>query len=182
MQFFPYNIPVTSVATAISASSSPTASFLANFAAVSVNVVNTASLALNITGSKGEDGTGAVVPGPKGPTGDRGVTGPRGDSVYLLSSSWYDGSPCTAPETCVGYGFTSAYQDSFTFTWICTSQIVATYRSTDTVLLQGSAMFSDTSCVNPLPDTPVIGAYSGTVYGVYDGFLTFVGTCGQTGV
>lgn len=92
MQFYPHNIPLTTIGSAVSASLATSGSYIANFAAVPVTTVDTASLALNIVGTNGANGTGAVVPGPKGATGTRGVTGPRGNNVYLLSRSWHNGS------------------------------------------------------------------------------------------
>jgi hypothetical protein len=180
MQFFPHNIPVTSVASAVSASTAVSASYLNNFAAASVNVVNTASLALNIIGSAGATGTGASVTGPKGPQGIRGVTGFRGDSVYLLSASWYDGSPCGAPPvTCIGYGFGLAYVESNT--WVCPDgAITTTYRTTSPTFTTGIAMFTDNNCTEPAPDIPVIGYYLGNIYGITSGQLIQVSTCGAS--
>jgi hypothetical protein len=101
MQFYPNNISANELGFAVSSSIAKTGSFIANFAAISVTIVNTASLTLNITGSAGVSGTGTSLTGPKGPQGARGVTGPRGDSVYLISSSWHDatkvGASCSTP-------------------------------------------------------------------------------------
>lgn len=102
MEFYPNNIPVSTLASAVSASFSLTSSLIDNFAAISVTIVDTASIGLNLRGAAGANGTSAgPVPGPKGPQGNRGVTGPRGNSVYLLSSSWHDatkdGALCSTP-------------------------------------------------------------------------------------
>lgn len=102
MEFYPNNIPVSTLASAVSASFALTSSLINNFAAISVTIVNTASVGLNLRGAAGANGTSAgPVPGPKGPRGDRGVAGPRGNSVYLLSSSWHDagnpGASCGTP-------------------------------------------------------------------------------------
>lgn len=102
MEFYPNNIPVSTLASAVSASFALTSSLINNFAAISVTIVDTASVGLNLRGAAGANGTNAgPVPGPKGPQGDRGVTGPRGNSVYLLSSSWHDagnpGALCNTP-------------------------------------------------------------------------------------
>jgi hypothetical protein len=116
MQFYPNNIPGNELGFAVSASIARTGSFIANFSAILVTRVNTASLALNQTGSAGAAGTGASLAGPKGPQGIRGVTGPRGDSVYLISSSWHDatkmGASCStpAPTNCWTVNLYSAYQ------------------------------------------------------------------------
>lgn len=102
MEFYPNNISVSTLASAVSASFALTSSLINNFAAISVTIVDTASVGLNLRGAAGANGTNAgPVPGPKGPRGDRGVTGPRGNSVYLLSSSWHDagnpGASCNTP-------------------------------------------------------------------------------------
>lgn len=106
MQFYPHNIPVSSIASAVSASRTVTGSLIANFSAIAVNTVNTASVALNITGSRGTDGTNVAVIGPTGATGPRGETGYRGKSIFLLSGSWNTG-------TCGG-GFVSECTGSYT--------------------------------------------------------------------
>ena len=101
MQFYPNNVSANELGFAVSASIAKTGSFIANFSAIPVTIVNTASLALNITGTPGTTGTGASLSGPKGPLGAAGVAGPRGNSVYLLSSSWHDaskgGASCDTP-------------------------------------------------------------------------------------
>jgi hypothetical protein len=101
MQFYPNNVPANELGFAVSSSIAKTGSFIVNFSAIPVTIVNTASLALNITGTSGTNGTGASLSGPKGPLGATGVTGPRGNSVYLLSSSWHDaskgGASCDTP-------------------------------------------------------------------------------------
>lgn len=100
MQFYPHNVPVTSIATAVSASLARTGSLITNFSAVGVTLVNTASLALNISGSRGAAGTSIAVIGPTGSIGPRGDTGYRGGNIFLLSGSWNVGT-CT-PGTCTG--------------------------------------------------------------------------------
>jgi hypothetical protein len=99
MKFYPHNIDITFIPNAVSASSATTASLIANFNALPVNKVNTASVALNFVGASGTNGTSILVTGPKGPTGDRGPQGLRGDSVFLLSGSWNVGS-CVTPSIC----------------------------------------------------------------------------------
>ncbi len=102
MQFYPHNISVGSIASAVSASKTNTGSFIANFSAISINTVNTASVALNITGSMGIDGTSLQILGPTGPIGPRGETGYRGKSIFLLSGSWNVGTCEGPPLICEG--------------------------------------------------------------------------------
>jgi hypothetical protein len=101
MQFYPHNIPLTSTENSVSASKALTSSFINNIAAFGATLINTASVALNITGSPGTNGINYVSIGPTGPAGIRGVTGFRGNSIYLLSSSW-SGSNCVEESTCNG--------------------------------------------------------------------------------
>ncbi len=102
MQFYPHNISISEVGTAVSASLTATGSLINNFAALTIKVINTASLALNITGSRGADGTNVAVSGPKGATGDQGLQGYRGNNIYLLSSGWNDSVCGGPPVTCYG--------------------------------------------------------------------------------
>jgi hypothetical protein len=101
MQFYPHKTSVNTIPTAVSASIAFTGSFIDNFSAIQVNRVLTASIALNITGSRGTDGTSVNIIGPTGPVGARGATGFRGGNIFLLSSSW-SGSACGGGAICDG--------------------------------------------------------------------------------
>lgn len=107
MQFYPHNIASNLAGSAISASKALTGSFVNNFADITILVVNTASIGLNIKGTNGTDGTSVAVYGPKGDQGTRGVTGFKGNNILLLSSSW-SASNCYAGSNCYGgvSGFT----------------------------------------------------------------------------
>jgi hypothetical protein len=161
MQFYPHNISTTLVGNAVSASLSLSGSFINNFAAITVNRVNTASLALNITGSRGADGTGAAVPGPKGATGTRGVTGFRGDNILLLSSAW-SGSACAAPPVnCYAFDFGNTY--SLGGVRSCDFGNIVTYYSTDSTLSAGSSpMYYNDICTNLASNANPLGAYGPT--------------------
>ncbi len=78
-------------AIAVSASSAATSSFLNNVGVP----INTASLALNISGSAGANGSNAVIVGATGPQGDQGDPAANGLSIYLLA---------VARSTCGGCG------------------------------------------------------------------------------
>ena len=118
MQFYPHNIPSTFVGQAVSASRADTGSLINNFSAIPITTIATASIALNISGSRGADGTSQSVIGPKGDTGTRGVTGPRGNSVFILSGSWHTGSPCGAGSaTCYEVKNWNPYSTSGTIRW-----------------------------------------------------------------
>ena len=128
MQFYPHNVPPTTIGLAISASTATSASFINNFAGISIN---TASLALNITGSAGTPGTSVAVIGPTGSQGVRGVTGFRGNSIFLLSSSWSGsacgsvGDPCLGPITlyAIGPGFDECRTDQGSGIYYTTSSL-----------------------------------------------------------
>jgi len=96
MQFFPHNVPISITNTAVSASLTQTAQFLYNLGTIAIN---TASLALNISGSTGASGSNYTKTGATGPQGSTGPSGYRGNSVYLLSMVNY---------TC-NYGFAQTY-------------------------------------------------------------------------
>lgn len=177
MQFFPHNLPLTNVATAVSASFTRTGSFIANFSAIAVTRVDTASIALNLTGSSGVAGTnyGPIV-GPKGAQGNRGVTGPRGDSVYLLSSSWHDeskaGASCAgnppAPANCWTVKLYAAYELFGEFT--CDFSNTPGYNPTTYYTNQGASqayvdanfgadfpLYVNETCTDPL--APILAPY-----------------------
>ena len=162
MQFYPHNISVSVVGSAVSASLSLSGSLINNFSAIPVNTIDTASLALNITGSRGADGTGAAISGPKGATGTRGVTGFRGDSILLLSSAW-SGSACAAPPVnCYAHTFYPTY--TLGGTRFCDfSDYNETYYSTDLNLNSGtSVMYYNSVCTSIASNANPLGAYAPT--------------------
>lgn len=109
MEFYPHNIPIIYIASAVSASRTNTGSLIANFSAIAINTVNTASVALNITGSPGTAGTHFAVIGPTGNTGPQGETGYRGDSIFLLSGSWNTNACSGTPVPPICYGAYTLY-------------------------------------------------------------------------
>lgn len=179
MQFYPHQLSTTSVGTAVSSSIARTGSLIANFSAISVTTISTASLALNISGAKGTDGTGASVTGPKGATGPRGVTGFRGNSVFLLSGSWNIGS-CASPISCYPYQFGNVILSEGQY--ICDFGSLATYYSSDPSAMQTgtSPMYYNSTCTSPVTSVSIIGAYGidNTVYGTNaSATASFVSTC-----
>lgn len=183
MQFYPNNVSVTEVGFAVSASKARSGSLINNFAAVPI----TASFALNIVGSAGAAGTNAgPISGPKGAQGSRGVTGPRGNSVYLLSSSWHDeskgGASCAAaPANCYPYDFWPSYRVGGV-RYCDYSDFYSTYYSTDITLGAGSPMFYNDVCTNPALSQK-LGAYQpeSTAYNTdANGDLVIAGTCDQS--
>lgn len=174
MQFYPHRVPLTTVSSAVSASIAATSSFIANFASIPVA---TASLALNISGSAGTNGTDINFPGPKGQTGPRGVTGFRGNSVFLLSGSWQN-TPCGAPVVCYEYSF--AYAPGDTSPTSCNFGSLTTYYSTDSTLVDDSSpMYSNNTCTSAL-GTQRLGGYApnNTVAETVAGILSFMAiTC-----
>jgi hypothetical protein len=151
MQFFPHNTPLSLTSTAISASTTVTASLIANFASFNVS---TASIALNITGSPGPAGTNYTKTGESGSQGDKGDTGYRGNSVFLLSSSWSTGS-CVGV-TCYSFSFISAKRG------ICDPSITTTYYSTLNSIIDATTPIY----YNAICTTPVISASLGAFGGI----------------
>jgi hypothetical protein len=180
MQFYPHNISTALVGSSVSASLALSGSFINNFEAIPINTVATASLALNITGSRGADGTGAVVVGPKGATGTRGVTGFRGDSVFLLSGSWHSGAPCTAPPVnCYAFDFGASY--SVGGVRYCDFGSVLTYYSTDSTLSAGSSpIYFNSICTTLAANQTTLGAYVSTAYSTDgSGILQTIEACSE---
>lgn len=163
MQFYPHNISTSLVGSAVSASQAQSTLFLNNFSAMSINIVNTASVALNITGSRGADGTSITVPGPKGPAGARGVTGFRGNSVFLLSGSWHSGAACsTPPANCFEHRFYPTYVIGGN-RFCDFSDYYDTYYSTDLNLQNGvSKIYFNEICTTLASNAIPLGAYGPT--------------------
>lgn len=94
MDFFPHRAPPTNVASATSASNTPSAIFLAN---TDATAINTAERALNIVGSAGTSGVSFNAVGAQGARGPSGARGSRGKNIYLLDvtrSPTYPGTFC----------------------------------------------------------------------------------------
>lgn len=175
MQFYPHQVPLTSVGSATSSSIAMSSSFIANFASIPVY---TASLALNISGAAGTNGTNINFAGPKGATGPRGVTGFRGDSVFLLSGSWQNPSvTCNPAVTCYEYSF--AYAPGNTSPTDCNFGIITKYYSTSDTLSGGETMYSNPTCTAGT-GTQRLGGYgpTNTVAETTASILSFPGlTC-----
>lgn len=165
MEFFPHNIQLgkSTIGTAVSASLTVTASFLANFATIRVD---SASLALNISGSPGANGTNYTKTGETGATGPDGVRGFRGNSVFLLSSSWSTGS-------CVGVACYAIPLQRYRPSSGCDSGIINFYYSNDNenAFGNGSSVYYDEICTLPATNVSNIGQYGNFVYQT-DGFGT----------
>lgn len=173
MEFFPHNIQLgkSTIGSAVSASLTVTASFLDNFATIRVD---SASLALNISGSPGTNGTNYIKTGDVGPTGIDGVRGFRGNSVFLLSSSWSTGS-------CVGFQCYTIEVQRYRESSGCNSGIINFYYSTDNINVfgNGSPVYYNETCTLPATNVSNLGQYGNSVYQT-DGFGTasVLTTCG----
>ena len=163
MEFFPHNIQLgkSTIGSAVSASLTVTASFLDNFATIRVD---SASLALNISGSPGTNGTNYIKTGDVGPTGPDGVRGFRGNSVFLLSSSWSTGS-------CVAIACNEITLQRYRGT--CNSGVPSIYYSNNTQATfgNGSSVYYDDVCTLPATNVSSIGQLGNSVYQT-DGFGT----------
>lgn len=171
MDFFPHRIAVTRVGNSISASKSPTALFINNFA---TTPINTASFALNITGSDGTAGSNYTVVGTRGVTGTTGATGFRGKHVYLLDVGWSTGSN-TICYTITGIGI-STYDpnpDPPGPGWFCDYGVSNTYYADAATLANGVTVYTTPSCsadavlVNANVSDPVqVKAFSTNAFGI----------------
>lgn len=135
MDYFPNRTPLTTVGQATSASLAALATYIGNFSQLSVN---TASLALNISGAAGTNGSNYTKLGATGSQGAQGGVGYRGDSVYLLSASWSVGSPQTCHEI-AGVGIAVA-------TSTCDFSTPSTYYANASSVVNGTIMYYDSSC------------------------------------
>ncbi len=136
MQFFPHNVSSTSVAQATSASLAQTVSYLNNFA---TTLVNTASVALNFTGSAGVSGSNFTKTGATGLQGLQGARGPRGDSAYILAVGWSS----TTPTTCNAIPDVGTYNSGTT---ICSFENSVTFYSTSSIIADGTIVYYDSAC------------------------------------
>lgn len=181
MQFYPHNIPATTVGFAVTASLSLTGSFINNFSAIPINIVDTASLALNITGSSGTNGANFTITGPKGATGPRGDTGYRGDSVFLLSAAW-SGSACGGGGgTC---GSFTLYNIGPGFDECNTNQGSATYYSTSSGAIiesnivgtaDGVILYTNNTCTTVAANATVHNLQGVVFYASAEGVVTTTG-------
>jgi len=166
MKFYPHYLPTIPFAT--SASITGQSLFLNNFSGIPVD---TASLALNITGSTGENGTSALITGPDGPRGFIGSTGPVGDGIYLLPSS--RATYCTCNIVLGGIATPPAPGDDL---YACDPPQTTFYSSCDTVATS-CQLFIDLACAVTVSNG--LYAFDGKVYDAVGGTLTEIGTCGS---
>jgi hypothetical protein len=141
MQFYPHNLPLSKISNAVSASRAELTNYLNNFQSISVTVF-TASLALNITGSSGIAGANYTKIGQKGSTGATGPQGFRGDSLYILSSSWNTGS--CVPSDCFAINF--GYGQLVGAEYSCDFGSVTTLYSKESGLEVNDVLYSNGTC------------------------------------
>ena len=173
MQFYPHNVSSTTIGSAVSASTATSASFINNFAGIAIN---TASIALNITGSAGASGTSVAVIGPTGSQGVRGVTGFRGNSIFLLSSSWSGsacgsvGDPCNGPITlyAIGPGFDECRTDQGSGTYYTTSSLTL-LQSSNVGDANGVILYTNSSCTSVAANNAINNGLYGPVIFYTDG-------------
>lgn len=141
MQFFPHRTTLGVIGQATTASRSAYAELINNFSTIPVD---TASIALNITGSTGLAGSNFTAIGPQGPQGTQGPRGPRGDHVYLLSVAW-DQAPPEEEEIC--YELTPVGTSTFNDPdYSCDFGTTVSYYSTSSILTDGTVLYYDSGC------------------------------------
>lgn len=185
MEFYPHNVSTTLVGTSISASVVLSGSYINNFAAIPITFVSTASIALNISGARGPDGTSVAITGPKGATGPRGVTGFRGNNILLLSGAWHAGSPCsTPPSECYAVSLYTAYDlgGSYTCDFGETQYNPTVYYTTQAGTFgTGFPMYTNPICTTPAGQVTILGAYNidNNIYGTnVSSTSSLVSACG----
>lgn len=137
MDFFPHRASRTNIASAISASKTDTATYMANNAGTTVNLATTA---LNSSGNGGTSGTSFLTAGVQGAQGSLGLKGTRGKNIYLLAatrSPSYPGTPCSAISIWQADGAGGCYLS-----------LLGTYYSTvaEVDWTIGSPIYSDSGC------------------------------------
>ena len=168
MDFYPHNIGGNNivVANATTATLAVTSSLINNFAAVGINLVDTASVGENIRGPAGANGTNAS-PSIKGPTGAQGATGVqgfRGLNIWLLSSSWAEGC-AGAPVTC--YSITLNKYVGGTCTSQPSSPFYTTRVNASNQIIEGlSPIYQDSVCTTVMPAGTRLGNDGTLVYNV----------------
>ena len=177
MEFYPHNVDVTIIGNAVSSSQALTGSFINNSSVISATVVDLAGLALNISGSRGTNGTDYISYGPTGSQGDRGVTGFRGDSIFLLSSAWSGsacggapGATCNGPITlyAIGPGFDECRTDQGSGTYYTTSSL--TLLQSNTVGdADGVILYTNSSCTSVAANNAINNGLFGPVIFYTDG-------------
>jgi hypothetical protein len=167
MKYFPNYL--TNIPFAVSASITSQSRFLDNF---SSTPIDTASLALNISGSVGANGTSVLVTGPQGPQGFAGFAGPPGSGIYLL--------PATRTYcACFPHQVTTdvTYTDP---DWSCATVDTTKYSPCE-IIGAGCYLYDTPECdlatiPQPVPDDNY--AFSNNeIYYATGGQLSYVGSC-----
>lgn len=167
MDYFPHRTPVTSIASAISASTTPSAVFLANF---NTRPVDTASVALNLRGVAGTSGTSFTTAGPQGAQGARGFRGARGKNIYILASSRGTAGTSGGGTSCIGPVF--LYNVEGTSNCL-EDQGSANYYSTGSVETwqAGTPVYVDSACGGLASDRYIHTGNGGVIYRIVSGYV-----------
>ena len=165
MKYFPNNL--TTVPLAISASITSRSALINNFAGTPIN---TASLALNITGSRGSSGISYLVVGPTGPQGPIGPMGPPGDGIYMLPASR---TVCGCFTYTTFATATAPIDPEVNYT--CGTPNNTYYSPSDTIGA-GITLYTVPECQTTTVSNGFY-AYNDNVYQASAGVLTFVGIC-----
>jgi hypothetical protein len=163
MKYFPNYL--TTLPFSVSASIASQSLFLNNFASTPVD---TASLALNITGSRGASGTSVTVIGDKGPRGFTGFTGPAGTGIYLL--------PATRTYCACNIQVGREASDIGGGVYDCTSAPETTYYSNCGTIADACVLYIDLACTSTV--TNGLYTFGNLVYSTTSGVLTEISTCG----
>lgn len=170
MDFFPHRAPVTNIASATSASLTPSATYLANTPST---IVNTVSLALNISGSGGTSGTSFSVAGAQGAQGASGTKGNRGKNIYLLAATR---SPNYPGSSCLNY---TLYDTGPSDRQCCDDQGSGVYYATGSIgtWQVGTPIYTDAGCTNTVKRGLTVHAGLGDVITVSAGKISNIESC-----
>jgi len=164
MKYFPNYL--TTLPFSVSASIASQSLFLNNFAGTPVD---TASLALNITGSRGASGTSVTVTGGTGPQGFSGFAGPAGTGIYLLSAT----RTYCACNIQVGREAIAVEGGGYD----CTSAPETTYYSNCGTIADACVLYSDLACASTVTNG-LLYTFGNLVYSTTSGVLTEIASCG----
>lgn len=167
MRFYPHNISGdgdSTVQQAISASFTVTGSYIANFSALTVQRIDTASVGLNFIGTAAPNGTSIGIIGPTGSTGARGAQGYRGRSVFLLSSSWDQGSCGAVPGNCSASLFYPVSGEPGNYACLVGESPTTYYHTASAFAVSGGEpLYTNDICTYPATNLSPI-SYGGSVY------------------
>lgn len=170
MEFFPHRVPPKNIANAVSASNATQATFLANLPST---IVNSVSVAINISGSSGTAGTSFSIAGAQGAQGATGLKGTRGKNIYLLAATR---SPDYPGFSCIGY---QLYEVGPNIGQCETSLGGGTYYATGSIgtWQVGTPIYTNNTCTDTIKGSNTLHGQLGDYYTTSLGNIATINTC-----